>query len=131
MGNYYLQGNYAPVRREHMVTELAVTGAIPAHLDGRYLRHRPNPDGRGRPRRGVRLRPHCTAGRRGRWATHGFVYAAGTGRSDLATLDAATLETTAAIHLPIAARTDFTVTGRPVTEQIRPQAVPAPRLVAY
>ncbi|MGH3974320.1 MAG: carotenoid oxygenase family protein, partial [Pseudonocardiaceae bacterium] len=43
MGNSYLEGNYAPVHREHTVTELAVTGTIPAHLDGRYLRNGPNP----------------------------------------------------------------------------------------
>jgi carotenoid cleavage dioxygenase len=43
MGNDYLQGNYAPVRVEYTVTELAVTGVIPEHLDGRYLRNGPNP----------------------------------------------------------------------------------------
>ncbi|HEY3895462.1 MAG TPA: carotenoid oxygenase family protein [Pseudonocardiaceae bacterium] len=43
MDNDYLQGNYAPVSQEHTVTELAVTGTIPAHLDGRYLRNGPNP----------------------------------------------------------------------------------------
>jgi len=43
MGNDYLEGNYAPVRREHTITELTVTGTIPAHLDGRYLRNGPNP----------------------------------------------------------------------------------------
>jgi carotenoid cleavage dioxygenase len=43
MGNDYLEGNYAPVPRERMVTELAVTGTIPDHLDGRYLRNGPNP----------------------------------------------------------------------------------------
>lgn len=43
MGNDYLDGNYAPVRQEHTITELAVTGAIPEHLDGRYLRNGPNP----------------------------------------------------------------------------------------
>ncbi|HEY3895351.1 MAG TPA: carotenoid oxygenase family protein [Pseudonocardiaceae bacterium] len=43
MGNDYLAGNYAPVRRELTITELAVTGTIPAHLDGRYLRNGPNP----------------------------------------------------------------------------------------
>ncbi|MGH4001408.1 MAG: carotenoid oxygenase family protein, partial [Pseudonocardiaceae bacterium] len=43
MGNDYLEGNYAPVSREHMITELAVTGTIPDHLDGRYLRNGPNP----------------------------------------------------------------------------------------
>src|SRR2546421_631794 len=36
--NHYLEGNYAPVRHEH-----TVTGTIPAHLDGRYLRNGPNP----------------------------------------------------------------------------------------
>jgi carotenoid cleavage oxygenase len=43
MDNDYLEGNYAPVWREHTITELAVTGTIPAHLDGRYLRNGPNP----------------------------------------------------------------------------------------
>jgi carotenoid cleavage dioxygenase len=43
MENTYLEGNYAPLRREHTITELAVTGTIPAHLDGRYLRNGPNP----------------------------------------------------------------------------------------
>jgi carotenoid cleavage dioxygenase len=43
MGNDYLEENYAPVRREQTITELSVTGAIPAHLDGRYLRNGPNP----------------------------------------------------------------------------------------
>ncbi len=41
--NPYLEGNFAPVRREHTITDLAVTGTIPAHLDGRYLRNGPNP----------------------------------------------------------------------------------------
>jgi len=39
----YLQGNYAPVTEEVTVTELAVTGTLPAYLDGRYLRNGPNP----------------------------------------------------------------------------------------
>ncbi|MGH3919530.1 MAG: carotenoid oxygenase family protein [Pseudonocardiaceae bacterium] len=43
MSNDYLDGNYAPVRQEHTITELAVTGTIPEHLDGRYLRNGPNP----------------------------------------------------------------------------------------
>lgn len=43
MRNNYLEGNYAPVWREHTITELRVTGTIPAHLDGRYLRNGPNP----------------------------------------------------------------------------------------
>jgi carotenoid cleavage oxygenase len=43
VGNHYLEGNYAPVHHEHTVTELAVTGTIPGHLDGKYLRNGPNP----------------------------------------------------------------------------------------
>jgi len=31
------------VWREHTITQLAVPGSIPAHLDGRYLRNGPNP----------------------------------------------------------------------------------------
>jgi carotenoid cleavage dioxygenase len=43
MGNRYLEDNFGPVDREHTVTELPVTGKIPKHLDGRYLRNGPNP----------------------------------------------------------------------------------------
>ncbi|MFE7133824.1 carotenoid oxygenase family protein [Streptomyces sp. NPDC057638] len=43
MGNEYLEGNYAPVHTEHTVTELKVTGRIPEHLNGRYVRNGPNP----------------------------------------------------------------------------------------
>ena len=43
MDNPYLQGNYAPLEHEHTITELDVTGHIPGHLDGRYLRNGPNP----------------------------------------------------------------------------------------
>jgi carotenoid cleavage dioxygenase len=43
VSNSYLEGNYAPVQREHTITKLNVTGSIPAHLDGRYLRNGPNP----------------------------------------------------------------------------------------
>ncbi len=45
MRNPYLEGNFAPVRQEHTVTDLPVTGSIPDHLDGRYLRNGPNPIG--------------------------------------------------------------------------------------
>src|SRR5688572_15703434 len=41
--NPYLEGNFGPVREELTVTELEGTGAIPAQLDGRYLRNGPNP----------------------------------------------------------------------------------------
>jgi carotenoid cleavage oxygenase len=43
MANRYLQDNFAPVREEHTVTDLSVTGQLPEHLDGRYLRIGPNP----------------------------------------------------------------------------------------
>ena len=41
--NRYLEGNYGPVREELTVADLPVTGTIPDHLDGRYLRNGPNP----------------------------------------------------------------------------------------
>jgi carotenoid cleavage dioxygenase len=41
--NRYLEGVYAPVTTEETLTELKVTGTLPAHLDGRYLRNGPNP----------------------------------------------------------------------------------------
>lgn len=43
MTDRYLRDNFAPVRQEHTVADLAVTGRLPAHLDGRYLRIGPNP----------------------------------------------------------------------------------------
>jgi len=42
-GNRYLEGNFAPVHEEITATGLPVTGTIPDHLDGRYLRNGPNP----------------------------------------------------------------------------------------
>jgi carotenoid cleavage dioxygenase len=41
--NRYLEDNFAPVREEITATDLEVTGTIPDHLDGRYLRNGPNP----------------------------------------------------------------------------------------
>ena len=41
--NPYLTGNYAPVDVESTVTNLQVTGTIPAELEGRFLRNGPNP----------------------------------------------------------------------------------------
>ncbi|OBI36375.1 carotenoid oxygenase [Mycobacterium sp. E1386] len=41
--NPYLEGLLAPVRAEVTATDLPVTGRIPEHLDGRYLRNGPNP----------------------------------------------------------------------------------------
>jgi carotenoid cleavage dioxygenase len=41
--NPYLQGYLAPVGAEVTVVDLDVTGVIPPHLNGRYLRNGPNP----------------------------------------------------------------------------------------
>ncbi len=41
--NPYLQGFLAPVHTEVDAVDLTVSGTIPAHLDGRYLRNGPNP----------------------------------------------------------------------------------------
>ena len=41
--NPYLEGFLAPVDAEVTATDLEVTGHIPEHLDGRYLRNGPNP----------------------------------------------------------------------------------------
>ena len=43
--NPFLHGVHEPLREEHTLTELAVTGAIPTELDGRYVRIGPNPHG--------------------------------------------------------------------------------------
>ncbi|WP_068053444.1 carotenoid oxygenase family protein [Nocardia xishanensis] len=43
--NPYLNGNFAPVAAETTAFDLPVTGRIPAHLTGRYLRNGPNPLG--------------------------------------------------------------------------------------
>ncbi|MFV9635506.1 carotenoid oxygenase family protein [Mycobacterium neumannii] len=45
MTNRYLEGAFAPIHDEHTLTDLEVTGTIPDHLDGRYLRNGPNPIG--------------------------------------------------------------------------------------
>ncbi|MDF0529948.1 carotenoid oxygenase family protein [Tsukamurella sp. 8F] len=50
-GHPFLQGNYAPVQEEVTATDLSVAGAIPPHLDGRYLRIGPNPVGTADPAR--------------------------------------------------------------------------------
>jgi carotenoid cleavage oxygenase len=41
--NPYLEGFLAPVSAEVSTTDLKVTGQIPDHVDGRYLRNGPNP----------------------------------------------------------------------------------------
>lgn len=40
-----LAGNYAPVQHETTSFDLEITGVVPDHLDGRYLRTGPNPLG--------------------------------------------------------------------------------------
>jgi carotenoid cleavage dioxygenase-like enzyme len=40
---WFLSGNYAPVQEERTDADLAVTGAVPPGLAGRYLRNGPNP----------------------------------------------------------------------------------------
>jgi carotenoid cleavage dioxygenase len=78
VGNRYLEGNFGPVQQEVTVTELPVSGAIPDHLDGRYLRNGPNPLGRADPLtyhwftgsgmvHGVRLRDGRAEWYRNRW----------------------------------------------------------------
>ena len=42
-GSRYLEGAFAPVTEEVTLTDLEVTGTIPADLDGRYVRNGPNP----------------------------------------------------------------------------------------
>ncbi|MFT3965967.1 MAG: carotenoid oxygenase family protein [Sphingobium sp.] len=42
-GSPFLTGIHTPMTDEHLLTDLAVTGTIPAGLDGRYLRIGPNP----------------------------------------------------------------------------------------
>ncbi len=42
-GNPYLEGFLAPVHTEVTAHDLPVTGHVPEHLDGRYLRNGPNP----------------------------------------------------------------------------------------
>ena len=39
----HLRGNGRPVTEERTISELKVTGSIPAELDGRYVRTGPNP----------------------------------------------------------------------------------------
>lgn len=45
VSNRYLEGLYAPVTTEETLVDLPVTGSLPGHLDGRFLRNGPNPIG--------------------------------------------------------------------------------------
>jgi carotenoid cleavage dioxygenase len=45
MTNRYLEDSFAPISEEYTLTDLEVSGTIPDHLDGRYLRNGPNPIG--------------------------------------------------------------------------------------
>ncbi len=42
-GNPYLQGNFAPVRKETTIERLKVIGELPRELDGMFVRNGPNP----------------------------------------------------------------------------------------
>jgi carotenoid cleavage oxygenase len=85
--NHYLDGNFGPVAEEVTITELSVTGTIPDHLDGRYLRNGPNPVGPAEPSayhwftgdgmvHGVRLRGGRAEWYRNRWVRSEAVAAA-------------------------------------------------------
>src|SRR5688572_23917814 len=87
MSNRYLEGPFAPVTEEVTLTELEVTGAIPEHLDGRYLRNGPNPIGPQDPAtyhwflgagmvHGLRLRDGTAEWYRNRWVRSADVAAA-------------------------------------------------------
>lgn len=41
--NPYLQGNYAPIKKEITAHDLPIVGKIPTHLNGIYMRNGPNP----------------------------------------------------------------------------------------
>ncbi len=43
-GQYFLEGNFAPVAEERTLGDLEVEGTIPKEISGRYLRNGPNPD---------------------------------------------------------------------------------------
>jgi carotenoid cleavage dioxygenase len=85
--NTYLEGSFAPVEEEVTATGLAVTGTLPAHLDGRYLRIGPNPLGAADPDtyhwftgsgmvHGVRIRDGRADWYRNRWVRSAEVAAA-------------------------------------------------------
>ncbi|MEU5811632.1 carotenoid oxygenase family protein [Streptomyces sp. NPDC047718] len=82
--NRYLSGSFAPVTEEVTALELPVTGRIPAHLNGRYLRTGPNPLGIEDPAahiwtlgagmvHGVRIRDGRAEWYRNRWVRSGAV----------------------------------------------------------
>ena len=58
---YYLTGHMAPVPDEISVGGLAVTGALPPELTGRYLRNGPNPLPGETPGTGSSATACCTA----------------------------------------------------------------------
>ncbi|MBO0680727.1 carotenoid oxygenase family protein [Mycolicibacterium sp. S2-37] len=78
MTNRYLEDVFAPITQEYTLTGLEVEGAIPEHLDGRYLRNGPNPIGKVDPElyhwfigdgmvHGIRLRDGRAEWYRNRW----------------------------------------------------------------
>ncbi|KIQ65512.1 carotenoid oxygenase [Kitasatospora griseola] len=82
--NRYLTGSFAPVTEEVTAHDLPVTGRIPAHLNGRYLRNGPNALGIEDPAahiwtlgpgmvHGVRIRDGRAEWYRNRWVRSGAV----------------------------------------------------------
>jgi carotenoid cleavage dioxygenase len=81
--NRFLGGSFAPVEEEITAFDLPVTGALPAELNGRYLRNGPNPLGLEDPNyhwfqgagmvHGVRLRDGRAEWYRNRWVRAGRV----------------------------------------------------------
>ncbi|MGX4734584.1 carotenoid oxygenase family protein [Kitasatospora griseola] len=82
--NRYLTGSFAPVAEEVTAYDLPVTGRIPAHLNGRYLRNGPNALGIEDPAahiwtlgpgmvHGVRIRDGRAEWYRNRWVRSGAV----------------------------------------------------------
>ena len=85
--NKYLSGNFGPVTEEVTLTSLDVTGTIPEHLDGRYVRIGPNPVAEVDPERyhwfmgdgmahGIRIRDGRAQWYRNRWIRSAPVAAA-------------------------------------------------------
>ncbi|MGZ8801761.1 MAG: carotenoid oxygenase family protein [Mycobacterium sp.] len=106
MDNRYLEGAFAPVSQEFTLTDLVVTGTIPDHLDGRYLRNGPNPIGEIDPElyhwfigdgmvHGIRIRDGKAEWYRNRWvrgplAARALGEAVPAGRSSISQLGANT-----------------------------------------
>lgn len=97
-------GAYDAVQAEETVLGLRVTGTIPEHLDGRYVRNGPNPIGPVNPKTFLGELVFVPAGpdaAEGEGVLMGFVHDGASGEDRLDLLDAATLEPVAQVHLPV------------------------------